>query len=697
MSVLEKIRSRSGLLLGVIAVALLIFILQSAFESGNSFFSSDKDKVGEVAGEKISYQEFDFKVQQATENEKQRQKQNGMDDNTTEQLRQQTWNQIVFEKIMLKEYDKVGVTVSTDELYDMVAGKDPHPNVRQSFTDPQTGEFNPANVINFLNQMNQDQTGQSKAQWINFEAAIKKERIATKYTNLIKGGLYATKNDAKNDYTAKNSIANFSFVAQRYASIPDADVKVTDEDIQKYYNENKNKYKQPENARSVDYVTWEVTPSEHDIKQTEEAILALKEEFATAKNDTQYVNANSDKKFEAAFQKKGVFAPIIDSMLFNAPVGTVYGPYLDGTTYKIAKLSATKIAPDSVKARHILISVIAGKSDLARKTADSLKTLITSKKAKFEDLAKIASQDKGSAEKGGDLGWFSEGMMVKPFGDACFNGKKGDLVIVESQFGIHLIEVLDKSGESKKALICFLDKDVMASSATIQTYYAKASEFAGKNPTQAAFEKSIVDLGMNKRVADYVREADRTLMGLENSREVVRWAFTADKGKISQVFELGNVYLIAVLKDIREKGIMPLEAVKPMLQAEAIKEKKAEKFIAAMSGAASIEALSQKLNSAVEKVEAQSFFASSVPNMGREPELVGAVFGNKPNVVSKPIKGFNGVYVIKVNNVSTPAPLTDFKQIQSQIMQANKSRVDYELFEALKEISNVVDNRGKFF
>ncbi|MES2838337.1 MAG: SurA N-terminal domain-containing protein [Bacteroidota bacterium] len=697
MSVLEKIRSRSGLLLGVIAVALLVFILQSAFESGSSFFSGDKDKVGEVAGEKIAYQEFDFRVQQAIDSEKQRQQKNAIDDNTMDQLRQQTWNQIVFERIMLKEYEKVGVNVSTDELYDMVAGKDPHPSVRQSFTDPQTGQFNPANVINFLNQMNQDQTGQSKAQWLNFEASIKKERLGNKYNNLIKGGLYATKNDAKNDYIAKNSIANFSFVAQRYAGIPDTDVKVTDEDIQKYYNENKNKYKQPENARSVDYVTWDVTPSAEDIKQAEAAILALKEEFATAKNDTQYVNANSDKKFEAAFQKKGVMPAMLDSILFNAPAGTVYGPYLEGTTYKLAKLTASKNAPDSVKARHILISVIAGKSDLAKKTADSLKALITSKKAKFEDLAKIASQDKGSAEKGGDLGWFAEGAMVKPFNDACFNGKKGDITIVESQFGIHLIELMDRSSESKKALVCYIEKQVMPSSATIQTYYAKASEFAGKNPTQAAFEKSIVDLGMNKRVADYVREADRTLMGLENSREVVRWAFTAERGKISPVFELGNVYLIAVLRDIRDKGIMPLESIKPMLQAEAIKEKKAEKFIAAMNGATSIEALATKLNTGLEKVEAQTFAASSVPNMGREPELVGAVFGNKPNMVSKPIKGFNGVYVVKVNSVTAPAAITDFKQIQAQIMQANKSRVDYELFEALKEKANVVDNRGKFF
>lgn len=699
MTVLGKIRQRSGLLVTVIAIALLIFILEQALESKNSFFSGDQKKVGEVNGKNISIDDYQMQLDQAIESQKERDKKTNVDDNTLESLRGQVWNQLVFQYTMAPEFKELGVAVSVDELDDMVRGKNPHPSVKQAFTDPKTGQFDPASVTNFLKNMDKDETGATKQRWLNFEDAVIKERIGTKFNNLIKGGLYVTKSQAKQAYLDNEQKIKFTYVLQRYSTIQDSTVKVTDEDIQKYYNENKNKYKQAETTRSINFVTFDVTPSPTDVQSAQEQMTRLANDFKTATVDSDFVNANSDNKYAASFYTKGSMDPMTDSLLLNAPSGFVYGPLSMGNTIKIYKVTGVKMMPDSVKARHILIKINEGKVDVAKAKADSLKALLKSKK--FDELAKTNSEDPGSAIKGGDLGWFRDGMMVKPFNDACFNGKIGDVVVVESQFGIHLIEITGRGVEKRKVEVATIERAVQPSSQTFQTVYGNASEFAGKNTSTELFDSAVVKQGMNKRIGDNIRETDRNIVGLENARELVRWVYTAKKGDVSKVFELSSKYVIAVLTEIKDKGILPLDAVKAQVETEAKKEKKAEQFAAsfkaAMAGVTSLDQLAPKVKATAEKVENQTFANATVMGVGREGTVVGNLFAMKANKISEPIKGEVGVFVVQVNEIIAAAAAKDYKANQTQVQSALKQRVDYELFEALKDKADVQDNRAKFY
>ena len=699
MTVLGKIRERSGLLVSVIAIALLIFILEQALESKNSFFSGDQKKIGEVNGKNISIDEYQAQLDLTVESQKERDKKTNIDDNTMESLRGQVWNQLVFQYTMEPEYKELGIAVSVDELDDMVRGKDPHPSVKQAFTDPANGNFDPNAVTNFLKNMDKDETGATKQRWLNFEEAVIKERISTKFNNMVKGGLYVTKSQAKQAYIEAEQKVKFTYVLQRYGSVQDSALKITDEDLQKCYNENKNKYKQIETTRSIAYVAFDVAPSQEDMTAAQDQMNRIANDFRTATVDSDFVNANSDNKYAATFFNRGFYNMQSDSTIEASPVGFVYGPVSVGNTLKIVKVTAIKMVPDTVKARHILVKIQNGNAAAAKSKVDSLKGLLKSQK--FEELAKSNSEDPGSAVKGGDLGWFREGMMVKPFNDACFNGKVGDVVVVESQFGMHLIEVTGRGGEKRKVEVATIDRLVQPSSRTFQAIYSKASDFAGKNTTSDLFDTSVVKQALNKITADNIKETDRNLPGLENAREVVRWIYSAKKGDISKVFELSNKYIIAKVSEIKDKGILPLEAVKTQVELEAKKDKKAEQFIASFKSSLtpgiSMDQLAAKFKTNAEKVENQVFLNSTLMGVGREGNLIGKVFTLKSNALSAPIKGDAGVFVVQVSEI-TPAPETkDFTNNKTQAQNALKQRVDYELFEALKEKADVQDNRAKFY
>lgn len=698
MSILEKIRTKSGLLVGIIAVALVVFVLESALDSGNQFFSSKRTVVGEILGKEISIQEFESKIQKAEDNEKARSGKTSIDEYTQENLRNQVWNEIVMERLMKIQYADLGISVTKEELLDMVQGKNPHPSVVQAFTNPQTGVFDPNQVAQFIKNLDKDETGDTKQRWLNFEQAIKQERLTNKFYNMIKKGIYVTKAEAKRAYINQNQTFQFNTVVKKYYTVADSTIKVSDEELKKYYNENKYKYKQDFNSRSIEYVSFDVNPSEEDKQTTINELLKLGNEFASAANDSEFVNMNADSKFSAQYVSKQQLPFGLDT-LFDAQIGKMVGPVFDGKFYKLAKLTAIKFMPDSVKARHILIKPINGDIAKAKSKADSLKSLIQ-KGAKFDVLAKTNSEDPGSGEKGGDLGFFKEGMMVKPFNDACFNGKVGELQVVESQFGVHLIEVTARGKEAKKVLISYVDRAVEPSSKTFQVMYQKASEFAGKNNSKELFEKAVTEQKLTKIPAMNFKDIDRNVSGLQNSRQIVRWAFEANKGDVSQVFELDNKYVVALLTEVKEKGILAFDDVKKQVEFEVIKDKKAEQFInefnAKLQSAQSLVSFSSSVNIPVDSVKSASFVSPFLPS-GRENLLIGHVVASKPGFIKKAIKGDNGVYVIDLIKINEPAPTQDYKAVIDQVGNQVRSRVDYEVFEAMKTKANIEDYRAKFY
>lgn len=710
MTVLTKIRSRAGLLIGVIGLALASFVIGDIFTTGRSFFGSNNNVLAEVAGKEISINEFDYMVQSDIEKQKKNNPDMTIDDFTKDMMVQQTWNQLVNEIIMKKEYEHLGITVSDDELYEVMVAN-PHPAiVRQlvdpktgkagpRFADPVTGQLSPAKLMEFTQTMSPE----DEKAWAQLEGYMRELRTVEKYNQLIKTSLYVTSAEAKRIHAEENKVFRIRYVGKKYNAVADSSVKVTDSDLKNYYNNHLSEYKVGENSRKIEYVSFDAFATAEDSAAIREDLEKLAEEFKTikSKEDSSFIVRESDNRiYDNNYVKKGSLSIDIDSVMFSAVKGTVIGPYIENNSYKISKLIDVKFIPDSVKARHILVKIANGDTARAKAKVDSLKKIVNSKN--FAAIATAVSEDFSSAEKGGDLGWFPQGQMVRPFNDSCFNGKKGAMPIVFSQFGYHLIEILDKSPEIKQVKVGTVERKIVPSSKTLQAVYLKASGFAGKKNTPELFEKAAETMG--KRIADNIKENDKTIAGIESPRELIRWMYKEDvkKGAISPALEFNNKFVVAHLAEIREKGIAPLEEVKEEVEAGAIREKKAEKlaseFSAWMQGASTIDVVATKAGESVQNIEAFTFSKPSVMGIGRDGDLIGTAYTLKQGTISKPIKGKTGVYVVFVDQVRDEPALTDYSGIKGKMLNAFQSDIEGEaMFEALKETAGVVDNRAKFY
>ena len=697
MAIIGRIRKRVGLLIGFVGASMILFILGDLVTSNTGLMKSNSDVVGKIGGDKIHYQEFEKRYETLLENFKKNQKKENVDPNSQEMIREQAWGMFINEKILTKEYEKIGISCSAQELYDMCTGKNPHQQVKQAFTDPKTGTFDANTVVRFLKDLpNREENIQRE--WRTFEDAMREERIGEKFKNIVKFGINVTSEEAKRNFEESARSASIRFVRLDYNTIPDTAVKFEDSDLSNYYDNNKFKYKQAETIRKVEYITFDVSPSAEDRSLVQNWINAKKDEFASAANGISYVNQNSDAPFDSSFHAKGTLSPLIDSVLFNASMGAIAGPYEENSSLNIAKLVGEKLISDSVKARHILIKIENNDTAKALAKADSLKNAIK-KGSKFDMLAMMFSQDPGSGSKGGDLGWFRTGMMVKEFNDACFNSKVGDMPIVTSQFGVHLIEVTAKGPSTRQVQVAILQRKIEPSQKTYDLLYNKASEFAIKNTTGESFDSSIVKQGLNKRIADNIRENDKNVPGLEQPRELVRWAYTAKKNDVSKVFTFGDKYVIAHLTDIKDKGFLPLESVKDQVTAEVRKQKKGQLLSDKINnaGGGSIDAIAQKLNVTAADADNITFANGYAAGIGNEAKVIGAIFSTKTNQLTKPIIGDNGVTIVLVKSFKEAVETKDFSANLKQLTDQRKSRSDYELFNALKEKANIEDNRGKFY
>jgi peptidyl-prolyl cis-trans isomerase D len=699
MAVIGKIRKQAGLLIGLVGVSLLAFILGDLLTSNRSFISDTGTNAGVIAGEKIGIQDFEARVQKSIENYKLNSNTESVDQGTVDALREQTWNQIINELVMGRQYKKLGITVSSDELFDMVQGKDPHQQIKEAFKDPKTGIFSQANVIQFLKNMDNDPTGKARAQWLVFEKAIREERVGQKYNELLRHGLHVTTEEAKRDYNDKGRMASMKYITFNYNTLPDTAVTYTERDLKDYYNDHQKTYKQ-EASRKMDFVLFEVLPSVEDKAAIYEEVNKLTGSFKASPNDSLYLALNSDEKTTPLYMKKGALAPILDTVAFTLPAGEVIGPYEENNFYKLSKISGVKDFPDSVKARHILLKVENVADSVVKAQADSIKGLIENG-ANFDLLAMQHSKDPGSAMKGGDLGWFGEGMMVKPFNDACFEGQKGDLVVVKSEFGYHIIRVEDQSAKSPRVKISTVSRRIEPGSKTYQEVYNKANRFAGSVTTAEEFDKKAKEMGYDIRNADFIRETDKNLPGVEGAREVVRWVYSGKKGDLSKAFELENKFVVGKITEVKDQGIAPLDQVKDLVTAEVRKQKKHEKFVEKINkqagSAKTIEELGTKLSTPPVVADNVSFGSAYIQGLGSEPEVVGVTFTSKPGAISKPIKGVTGTFVISVTNFNEPAPTNDYSGSVNILQQTYQSRVNYEVMQALKEKAKIKDYRGKFY
>jgi len=696
MATLEKIRSKGVVLVVVIGLALFAFILSDLMSSGGSMFNQHRNDIADIDGTTVTYQEFMNKVNEMEEFNKLNQNLSTLTEEEVYMLRDQTWNQLINQTLLSKRYEQLGITVTSEEVFDMVAGKNVHPYLLQHplFANPNTGLYDQSQALNVLRAKNSDPM--LSFYWRVMEEQLINERLFNKYKTLIKKGMFVPSAWVNEEAEARNRMVDFDYVIARYSLVADSLVSVSNAEISKYYKDNQKLFKQEE-TRDVEYITFDIVPTEADQQATLDGITKMMGDFANPDVDAiQFVNINSDEAFLGMNQKPSEFNMALESFLATASLNSVYGPYFEDESYKASRVVAVKQIPDSVKARHILIRE--NSLEASNKIADSLMNLIK-KGANFADIARKHSIDQGSAVNGGDLGWFAEGRMVKPFNDACFEGKKGDIVKVESQFGIHIINIQDQGKTTTKYQVATLARKVTYSSRTYQDVYSRATRFAALNNSAEKFNNAITEENLTKRFGRDLLKNDRNVGNLESPRELVRWAFEAKPGTLSPVFEFGDQFVIALLTGAKEEGIMALELVKPQIERELINNKKAEllieRFTKAINENQSLDDVANKMNASVQSAQDVTFASFQVPGAGIEPALVSLAVNAPINQISRPIKGNNGVFVVKVNNVENIG--VDTEITKQELSRNIEMSIDYQLIESLKEGAKITDNRSRFF
>ena len=705
MSALQFLREKAGVLVaGLIGFSLFLFVVSDFFGKGRGQRLRQKKyyEIGQISGEYISYQDYELRLQNLLEIYKLSGRSN-VDEATNESLREQTWQQMVREKILDPQYKKLGLGVSTEEVDELVLGNNPHQIVQQLFTDQKTGTFNKSFLVNFLKQTEVDET--AKKYWLFFENEIVTDRTNTKYNNLVSKGLFVSSKQVEFEKTLNGNSVDFSYILKNYASVPDSSVKISQGDLDAYYTKHKENYKRTA-LRDIEFVTFDVVPSEDDIKQTEQWINKTKEEFSTAPDPVQFINLSADSRYVGFFIPLSNVPENLKEYAKKEDLKSIFGPYIENGSYKIAKLLEVADRPDSVHVRHILLST--GKTrtiETAKHEADSLVKLIKSG-TKFETIAMANSDDQGSAKIGGDLGWFPEGRMVVPFNNACFTGKKGDLKIAETTFGIHIIEILAQSKDTRKYDIGFIDRKIMPGSLTNQKAYSEASQFAGTNDTYEKFTKTITEKGLNKKVANDVAPQQKTLPGLDNPRSLIMSLFQAEKGKIildnsqQAVFEVGEKYVVAYCTKVQEDGVAPQKDVENDIRFAILKDKKADLISAEFnknnSSGKTVDDIARAMGLTVQEASQINFRSYTVQGAGTEPSLIAAASASKQGVVSGPVKGSNGVYLLTVNNI-TANQAEDIKQLHDRLRSTFQMRGTYEAYDALRKKANIIDKRYKFY
>jgi peptidyl-prolyl cis-trans isomerase D len=718
MSILQTIRDRAAwLVFGLIALSLIGFLLMDAFVGRSRLFGNRSTVVGTIDGQKIEYDEFERQVS----GQEERYKAQGypVNDAMQQNIRDEVWRQMIEDALLSKDYTKLGLDVSDKEINDMLVGVDAIPDVRKAFTDPKTGIFDSQAAAAQINQLRSIYKAGPKKTGDNrqYEAAksffeesvpqIIKMRLREKYTSLLANSAYVPKWMIEKMNADNSQLAAISYVNTPYFTIPDSAAKITDGEIEDYVSQHKDQFKQEE-SRSIAYVTFDAAPNASDSAKLRQQLVDLSADFAKT-NDPQAFLARVGSELPYAdtyIGKSRIQVPSKDS-IFALAKGSVYGPYLDGTNYTVAKLVDEKTMPDSVRARHILIATMDPQTQqptmddsTAKKKIDSIRNLIEKGGQKFDSVAAKLSDDPGSKTKGGDLGYFTADRMVKEFSDFAFNHKVGEKGIVKSQFGYHYIEVLDQKNFEPAYKVAYLSRKIETSPETDQAASGMASQFAGESRNAQAFDDNVQKGKLQRLNAPDIQPSEVTIPGLGPNRQLVRWIYDADLGNVSEPFAVGDKYVVALLTEINKAGTMSAAKARNVVEPILRNKKKAEQIMKKLGSPASLDVAATASGQQIMHADSVLFSSPYIANVGQEPKVIGMAFDKdltgKP--VSPLIPGNGGVYVIRVEKVSALSnPNADLQQQRFVQEQQQRQRISYGLTDALRKLATIEDDRGKFF
>ncbi len=699
MALIGTLRNKMGA--GVIIfvfVAIAAFILSDLLGSKNSMFN--KNEVGEIAGHSVSLEEYQQMVREqeasyymnynreATERDK-------------PLLQQQAWELLILKYAIQKQFDKTGVEVTSEEVWDMIQGKNVDQNVKQAFTNAETGQFEKDRVVAYLKQVKAMPEGsEPRARWNMFQKNLQPGRERVKYENLIIKTNYITKAEAEREYHNASDVAEVKYLYIPYYAISDSSITISDEQFKDYYNRNKEKYK-TEHTRDLSYVSIPVTASSSDTLDIKAEIANINADFKAAEDDSTFAAINTDG--EGAYTKYTPATLPAYIKKDSLALGKVIGPFLDGESYKLVKVS--KIATDTVstaRASHILIKPAdqtpASKNEAKEKARGILKEIKGG--ASFAAKAFEHGTD-GTKSQGGDLGFFSSGQMVKPFETAVFGATKTGLLndVVETDFGYHIIEVTSLK-TNVAYYVAVVERRITPSEATTNNAYRKAEVFASDLSGIDAFVERAKKEGYTVQEAKNILAGDRRAGSLDDARQIVQWLFRdASVGKVSEIVDLKDQYIISVMTGEVEKGYKPLDKVKEEITPAVRNEVKGKQIIAKISDAkGTLEEVAKTFGSDANTYTSSDLKLNStaLPNVGFDPQAVGFAFSLEPGKRSKAFASESGVVIIELVNKTAAPATTDYSTYKTQLEQATNSR-GYSVGNAVKEASDIEDERYKFF
>jgi peptidyl-prolyl cis-trans isomerase D len=690
MATITKIRQQSGLVLIVIGLGMGAFILGDFFRPSGS--GRQSQEIGIIAGQEVDRVEYENLVNEEVESLR------SVNQNPTQeqmdQIRQRVWNNMIQERTVAVEAKEAGFIVTKEEYDDIRWGDNINPVFLNDATFSPEGVFDPNQVKNYFNVINKNYPIYAKLQ----QQQLINSQLYSKYYFAISKGLQANVLESIAIAESNDSKMDFNFVLYRYASIPDSTVVVSDADVKAYYNEHKNdkEYKQLA-SRGVKYVSFQVEPSESDLSILKNQMDLLYSEFKNTETDSVFVINNSDNA--SAYNQEytpGAYPPVEDSLILNAAIGEVVGPFSNGDYYNLVKVSGDYYVKEA-RVRHILLRTNGVNDVEIEARADSILSVIK-RKRNFEAMVTEFSDDVASVKDGGVYDWFPEGRMVPEFNDFSFNGRIGAIEVVKTTYGFHIVEILGQR-EERLPIIAVVNKMIEPSSETYDDIYSQATDFSINNGDLQTFEASAKEMNLKIAEASRILKSSKGVPGIANSEELVRWANNAKMDEVSTPIEINDKMVVAILIDIKEKGVPSYDNIEERFRKLVIQEKKVELAKAAMEGNTDLDNLAASLNIQVQNASNIPMSSNAIPGGGsNEPEIIGNIFTLEVGDISVPLEGKEGVYVVEVlNKVVVPINDIDPELFAEDANGNYANRVNTGVFSALRIDAEVEDNRSSFY
>ena len=696
MALLEKIRVRLGVVISVvIALALLSFIIDPGTLQSVSASMSSKYDVGEINGKSVSYTDFQKEVEQFTAINEMLTGNSVHSEQQQEMIRNAVWQSMIDQYLFYGNAKAAGLNVGKAELLDLTTGDMVSPMISQIFRD-ETGNFSVENLRQFVLNAGNDPTGNMKSLWDYLQNSVYTQQLYTKYMSLftqsnVTNPLMLTRSIEEN-----NNTTDVEFVMVPFGYAQDSTITVSDSEIKKYYKEHRHLYEQPA-SRDIEYVVYEVEPSEADIEEATSQADELHNEFINTDNVKNFLLRNSDRQYSEYWYRSGELNTVsrdINDFVFGAGNSTGVSPlYRKDNTFYAAKVMDSRMVPDSVYVRHILLQ---GDDEAL---ADSLMTVLRTGKNSFSNVAALYSADQNmNVPERGDIGWMTQTFMI-PGMESVLTAKKGTLYTIDTQYGKHIVEVTKTTDPIRKKQVAIFEKEIIPSKATYNEFYSKANVLATKAAGKYEnFKAAVQEEGLYAHPVNRMLESSSRLGTIDNTKEVTRWAFEAKKGQASNIITVNNDYFFVVaVKDVHKEGYATLQemagTIRSILYNQKLAEKKTQEVAEKIKDLGSMQAIADALNTTVSTSDNVTF--ASLTSQGLDPKFIGAVSVAEPGVINGPLTGSIGVYVYKVTAHDTGSFFTeDDARTRNEQMSQYSTQM---LMPVMMKDGDVKDNRARFY